>query len=274
MRGVIKKTSPSCYNQGMNHSITSLILDMDGVIWRGSQVIGDLPEIFRRIADKGMKFTLVTNNATRTPQDYVERLTQLGVYVSCDQVVNSGVATAAYLSEIFPGGGDIFIVGERGLLDAMNEYGFAHSERTPLAVVAGLDRKLTYEKLSKATLLIRSGLPFIGTNPDNSIPTTRGLEPGAGSILAALEAASNASPKVIGKPNPEMYEVALKRLGSKPEETIVVGDRLETDIAGAQALGCPTALVLSGVATREQAEAWLPRPDFIVSDLTELLSRI
>jgi 4-nitrophenyl phosphatase len=196
------------------------------------------------------------------------------VNVEPEQLVNSGVATATYLKEIFPDGGEIFIVGERGLIDAMSRYGFSHSDRTPLAVVAGLDRQVTYDKLSKATLFIRSGLPFIGTNPDKSIPTAKGLEPGAGAILAALEAASDVPPKVIGKPNPEMYEVALGRLGTEPKETLVVGDRLETDIAGGQLLGCPTALVLSGVTTKTQSEAWDPRPDFIVSDLTELLSMI
>jgi 4-nitrophenyl phosphatase len=139
-------------------------------------------------------------------------------------------------------------------------------------VIAGLDRGLNYDKLRRATLLIRSGVPFFGTNPDKTFPTPDGQVPGAGALLALLEAASGVSPIIIGKPNPAMYRLAMQRLGARLEETLAVGDRLETDIAGAQALGCPCALVLSGVSSREAAQTWQPTPDLIASDLGELLT--
>jgi 4-nitrophenyl phosphatase len=142
-------------------------------------------------------------------------------------------------------------------------------------VVAGLDRTLTYDKLTQAALLIREGSLFIGTNPDRTYPMPGGrLVPGAGAVLAALEAATDVAPVIIGKPAPEMYQVAMERLGTLAGETLVVGDRLETDIAGAQALGCQTALVLSGVTTQAAALAWEPAPDWIEANLTELLDRL
>jgi 4-nitrophenyl phosphatase len=152
--------------------------------------------------------------------------------------------------------------------------GFFQAEEKVLAVVVGLDRSLTYKQLEIATLLIRTGVPFIGTNPDRSFPTPKGLVPGAGAILAALEAATNVNPVIVGKPSPEMYLLALERLRTAASETLVVGDRLETDILGAQSIGCHTALVLSGVSSAEQASLWTPAPDYVVRDLTELLEKL
>jgi 4-nitrophenyl phosphatase len=140
-------------------------------------------------------------------------------------------------------------------------------------VVAGMDRKLTYDKLRRATLLIRAGAPFIGTNPDKTFPVPEGLIPGAGSILAALETATGVTPLIMGKPSPAMYEVALMRLGTSPAETLVIGDRLETDIEGAQKIGCRTGLVLSGVTTAVQARLWKPQPDIIAENLESIVKR-
>ena len=123
-------------------------------------------------------------------------------------------------------------------------------------------------------MLIRSGVPFIGTNPDRTFPTPEGQVPGAGSILATIEAATDTTPLVIGKPNPAMYQYALDRLGTTPQETLVVGDRLETDIAGAQELGCPSALVLSGVTSEEDAWAWNPPPEIISDNLTNVIREL
>ncbi len=165
--------------------------------------------------------------------------------------------------------GAVFIVGENGIQRALEERGFTpiidpDDETTPVAVVGSIDRSISYQKLRRATLHIRAGAPFYGTNPDKTFPTPQGLVPGAGSILAAIEAATDVKPIIIGKPQPAMMHMALERLGTTPEETLVVGDRLETDIAAGQAAGCKTALVLSGVSTRQQAKDWQPAPDFIV----------
>ena len=252
--------------------IRGLILDMDGVLWRGPQPIGDLKSIFYRIKISGWKVAFATNNATRSTGQYVEVLKSFGLEVEPWQVINSATAVASYLKERFPGGGPVYIIGEQGLKEALAEHGFFPSNQGALAVIAGMDRTLTYEKLRDATLLIRAGVPFIGTNPDHTFPTPQGLVPGAGSILAALITASDVPPIIVGKPEPEMYLIALKRLNITQSEALVVGDRPETDIAGAQAIGCPTALVLSGVTTAEQAKAWLPPPDIITQDLDTLVN--
>lgn len=214
---------------------------------------------------------LATNNATSTPMQYVERLAGYGVKVEAWQIINSAHAVTSYLKKKYPAGGSVYVIGETGVTEALAEKGFTTGEEDVIAVVAGMDRKLSYDKLSRATLLIRSGVPFIGTNPDRTFPVPEGLIPGAGAILAALETATSVKPLILGKPSPAMYQVALERLETTPAETLVIGDRLETDIAGAQALGCRTALVLSGVTTETDARAWKPQPDVIAKDLASLV---
>jgi 4-nitrophenyl phosphatase len=183
------------------------------------------------------------------------------------------MAAAQYLHKQFPTGGPVYIIGEDGIAESLHVYGFYQAEKQVLAVIASMDRQLTYDKLRTATLLIRNGALFVATNSDRTFPTPEGLVPGAGSILAALEAACYQSPIITGKPSPAMYHIALERMNLAPEETLVVGDRPETDIAGAQRIGCKTALVLSGVTSREDAHTWRPSPDLIIDDL-DAISRL
>jgi len=255
-------------------AVSALILDMDGVLWRGSDAIGDLQSIFSQIDRVGLKVIFATNNATRTISQYVSVLSSFGVSAEPWQIINSATAVTYYLCNKFPSGGPVYIIGERGVVEACAEHGFYHSESGALAVIAGMDRNLTYEKLMTATLLLRAGVPFIGTNPDLTFPTPLGLVPGTGSILAALTAASDVSPIIVGKPEPVMYQVALERLNIPPVRALVVGDRPETDIAGAQQIGCRTALVLSGVTDAVQAAAWLPPPDIIADDLEMIVKHL
>lgn len=255
-------------------TIQAVILDMDGVLWRGDQPLGDLPDIFATLGERGYRVVLATNNATLTIEDYLNKIRRFGVELEPWQIVNSSQAVGHYLKQRFPSGGKLNIVGESGLIDTLAGYGFTHDDKDVIAVVAGMDRQLTYNKLRTATLLIRSGALFIGTNPDRTFPVPEGLVPGSGAILAALEAATDISPNIIGKPAPEMYRVALERLEAPAGQTLVVGDRLETDIAGAQTLGCQTALVLSGVTKEDAARAWQPAPDWIVADLTTLVRQL
>jgi 4-nitrophenyl phosphatase len=247
---------------------------MDGVLWRAATPIGDLRSIFSKIESNGCKVIFATNNATRTIQQYIDVLAAFGVKAETWQVINSANAVTDYLSNHYPDGGPVYIIGEQGVIEACAEHGFYQSDVGALAVIVGMDRNLTYEKLKTATLLLRSGIPFIGTNPDLTFPTPYGLVPGAGSILAALTAASDVAPIIVGKPVPTMYRIALERLNLSPGKVLVVGDRPETDIAGAQLLGCLTALVLSGVTNAEQAAAWRPIPDIIADDLDSVVKLI
>ena len=253
------------------NNIRALILDMDGVLWKGDALIADLPPIFDEIERLGLGVIMATNNSTRTPAQYIKKLCSFGVELEGWQVINSTEATAQYLSQFYPEGGPVYVVGESGLVEVLEAKGFTISEEAVLAVVAGMDRALTYDKIMQASKFIRAGAKFIGTNPDRTFPTPQGLVPGAGTMLAAIEAASYVSPTVIGKPEPIIYQIALERLGVQPAQALMVGDRLETDIAGGQFVGCPVALVLSGVTSLEEAQAWRPKVDIIADNLTSLL---
>lgn len=251
--------------------IKALILDMDGVIWRGDKPIGNLPLIFATLKQNGYGVLLATNNSTRTVDQYLQVLASLGVFLEPWQIVTSSEAVGDYLEAKFPQGGPVYVVGEGGLLDAMRRRGFYIDTQKTLAVVAGMDRQLTYQKVAVANHLIRSGAMYIGTNADKTFPTPDGLIPGAGSILAAIATASETEPLVIGKPKPYMYELGLQRLGIAANQALVVGDRLETDIIGAQEIGCYSALVLSGVTNQAKAQSWRPQPDWIGPDLETLV---
>ena len=256
--------------------IKVLILDMDGVLWRDTAPIGDLPAIFSHIHKLGLKVVLATNNATKTIAEHLEKLANFGVLLEPWQIVSSAQATAETLAKDLSEKGHVFLIGENGINHALEEFGFTpitdpENDSTPIAVVGSLDRSLSYKKLLRATLHIRTGIPFYGTNPDKTFPTPNGLVPGAGSILAAIHAATDVEPIIIGKPLPFMIHIALKRLKVGAEETLVIGDRLETDIAAGQAAGCTTAVVLSGVATKKQVGAWIPKPDLIADNLGLLL---
>lgn len=243
-------------------TIKALILDMDGVLWKGDAPIGDLPATFKRIRERGLKFMFATNNGTKTPEEYQKKLADLGVDVEAEQVVTSALGIASMLERKFPHGTKIFMIGEDGIRVALEEKGFEllSVDNAPQAqvVVMGLDRSINFQKIAEATLLVRAGIPFYTTNTDRTFPIPRGEIPGAGSWLAVITSATGVEPIVAGKPFPYLMELALERLGTSKEETLVVGDRLETDIAAGQAVGCPTALMLSGVSTREEAKDWNP----------------
>lgn len=255
----------------VNYTIMGMILDMDGVLWKGDQPLVDLPATFAKLAEMRLRVILATNNATRSSRDYLEILAGFGVFLEAWQVINSGEAAALYLKERYPPNTHVYVVGEQGLADTLHEHGFEVKEQEARIVVAGLDRKFSYRKMRIAAHLIRNGCLFIGTNGDATLPTPSGLVPGAGAILASIQTASGVSPFIMGKPEPAMIQIALQRLGTPPGKTLAVGDRLETDIAGAQAVGLLSALVLSGVSSLSEVKAWKPAPNYIADDLTELL---
>jgi len=260
-------------------NIKALILDMDGVLWAETAPIGDLPAVFRSIQRQGLQVCLATNNATRTPQQFLEKLCAFGVEtLEPWQILTSPLALVSELGRRFPQPGRIFTIGEAGLVNALKEAGFTPLDETnwtadgPVqAVVMGWDHGINFEKLRRATLLIRAGTPFYATNTDRTFPTPEGLIPGAGALISVLVTATGVEPIVAGKPSRFLMDLACERMHTSPAETLVVGDRVETDIAGGQAAGCPTALVLSGVTSEAAGRAWRPAPDRIVPDLTALL---
>jgi 4-nitrophenyl phosphatase len=210
----------------------------------------------------------------RTIHQHLDKVASFGVALEPWQVVNSSQAVASYLHHLHPQGGPVFVVGEPALVETLEAAGFWLAEKDVVAVVGSIDTRVSYGKLRTATLLIRAGAPFVATNPDRTFPTPAGLVPGAGAILASIEAATDVKPVICGKPLPAMYEIALERMVLAAHEVLVVGDRAETDIVGAQALGCPCALVLSGVTTPAQAAALQPQPDWMEADLTAVIERL
>src|SRR5512142_1615134 len=262
--------------QQFSPAIRGLILDADGVLWKDTSPIGDLPRIFEHIRALGLKVTLATNNATMTVDQYLGKVASFGVKLEPEQVVTSAHGTAAALTKAFPDKGAVFVVGETGLISAVCDAGFAAvtdpaDQQPVVAVVAGFDRAVTYQKLQRAMWHVKAGARYYGTNPDATFPTPAGLVPGAGAVIAAVRTAAGVDPIFIGKPSPFMFTLAAERLQLAMDEILAVGDRLETDIAGGQGVGARTALVLSGVSTAEQAKQWKPQPDMIVKDLATLV---
>lgn len=252
-------------------SIKALILDMDGVLWKDSTPIGDLPMIFNRIQALGLQVVLATNNATLSVDMYLSKLNQMGVNLQAWQIITSPQAAAFLLQQHLPSPCAVYVIGEKGLQDTLALSGYAHSDNASAAVVAGLDRTLTYEKLRAATLLIKRGALFIATNLDATLPTPQGPIPGAGAVIAALQTATAVLPLVAGKPHPTMYQMAFDRLRLAPDQTLAVGDRLETDIAGGLAAGCQTALVLTGISTAADAAVTPFKPHLVADSLSSLL---
>ncbi len=252
-------------------SIRGVVTDLDGVVWRDGQPLPGVPEFFDFLRSRGIPFLMATNNSTRTVRRYVEMLRGIGIEIGPEQVLTSSVATALYLRERYPNGARLYVIGEEGLTETLREYGFKLADRDVAAVVVGKDGDFTFQKLVTANRLIRAGAEFIGTNPDRTFPTPNGIEPGTGAILAGIEAASERSPLIIGKPGRTMFEMALERLGTRADETLMIGDRLETDILGAVEAGLKSALVLSGVTTREKLAGSDVRPDYIFENLAALL---
>jgi len=251
---------------------------MDGVLWKADAPIGDLQAIFSRFHAMGLLIALVTNNGTRTPEQYVDKLRSFGVEVEPWQVITSAQGVAHLLAKDFPSGGPVFVIGEDGVLAALRDQGFQpvsiEDSQKAQAVVMGLDRAVNFAKVSEAALLIRNGVPFYATNSDKTFPTPRGEIPGAGAWISVIVTATGIEPIYAGKPAPFLLELARERLGTSRDESLVIGDRLETDISGGQNAGFPVGLVLSGVSSREQGTKWKPEVDYLAEDLNSLLEKI
>ena len=251
-----------------------LLVDLDGVVYHGDRVIPSAPGFFRYLRQQKIPFLLTTNNSTLGPPEYVAKLARMDIEVAESEVLGSADATASYLKQQAPDGGRVFVIGEGGLKDAIEGAGFALAETDAQFVVVGLDRQLTYQKLTTAVRLVRGGAAFIGPNPDTTLPTDDGIIPGAGSFQAAILAATGIRPTIIGKPEPTMLLIGCQRLGTSPADTAIIGDRLDTDIVGGYRAGVRTILVLTGVSTRAEAEHAEVKPDSVFEDLPALQAAI
>ncbi|WP_297480382.1 HAD-IIA family hydrolase [Thermococcus sp.] len=256
-----------------------IIFDMDGVIYRGNRPVEGAREVVECLKEKEIPFLFLTNNSTKTPRMYREKLLSMGIDVPAERIITSGLATRLYMERHMEPG-RIFVIGGKGLHEEMEKlnWGTVSLEdcregkwRDIRHVVVGLDPGLTYEKLKYGTLAIRNGASFIGTNPDTTYPAEEGLYPGAGAIIASLKASTERDPLIIGKPNEPVYEIAREKMGSV-DEIWMVGDRLDTDIAFAKRFGMKAVMVLTGVSTLEDVKDSPFKPDLILPSVKELLN--
>ncbi len=253
-------------------TIRAVLFDMDGVLYRGDLPLGGVNELLVFLETRAIPYVCITNNAMRTPAQFAAKVQAFGLRVPADRIVTSSVATNVYLRSVAPRGTPIYAIGMEGLFEPLFGDGyFVLDERAPRYVVVGANFELTYAKLRTACLAIRAGATFIGTNPDRTFPAADGIIPGCGAILAALQAATDQQPIIIGKPEAAMFEAALKLLAANPSTTLIVGDRYDTDILGGAKAGLKTALVLTGVSDAAEAQRGPTMPDAIITDLGELL---
>jgi 4-nitrophenyl phosphatase len=249
-----------------------LITDMDGVLWRGKEPLPGLPEFFQFLRDRSVHFMCATNNSSATPEKVAEKLRSFDTNVAADEIVTSSVALADHLRTILPARSKVYVIGMEGLIEAITRADFVIADEDVAAVIVGIDWNVAYNQLKRATLLIRSGAQFFGTNSDATFPSPEGIIPGAGSLLAMLETATSVKPIVIGKPATILYEIAMQRMGASVDETIALGDRLETDILSAINLNMKSILVLSGVTTPDQLAASDYQPNWVFEDISDLLN--
>jgi NagD protein len=245
------------------------LIDMDGVIYRGSELIPGAERFVRELLDLELPFFFLTNNSQRTRRDVVAKLRRLGIEVNESHIFTCAMATARFLAAQKPGG-TAYVIGEGGLLHALHQNGYAIVDHEPDYVVVGEGRAVTYEMVETAVRMVLAGAKLIATNLDPNCPTQAGLRPGCGAIVAMLETATGRRAFSVGKPSAVMMRAARKELGLDASRTTMIGDTMETDILGGVQLGYRTILVLSGGTSRADLDAFAYRPDLVVESIAEL----
>ena len=252
-------------------TLRGLLIDLDGVVYTGRDPIPGAAEFLAEARRRGLLFQLVTNNSTTSPELVADRLRTMDIEVLPEEILTSAYAAVAYVKAHAEPGARVRVVGEAGLREAVEREGFLIVDDGDVDVewvIAGLDRGFTYAKLAGATKAIMAGARFVATNADALLPVEGGqVVPGAGTMIAAIQTATAVEPVVLGKPEPGLFAVGVERLGLPQETVAMVGDRLDTDVDGGRRAGLRTILVLSGVSTRAEADAWPTPPDAIVADL-------
>ncbi|MET1030724.1 TIGR01457 family HAD-type hydrolase [Domibacillus tundrae] len=245
------------------------LIDLDGTMYAGTQVIPGAPEFIDRLNEAGIPYLFVTNNSSRTPEQVAEKLVKMGIRTTPENVFTTSRATAQFIHDEKPGA-TIYVIGEDGILEALAEQGLeVVTHENPDYVVTGIDRGITYEKLAGACLSVRNGARFISTNGDIAIPTERGFMPGNGSLTSVVSVSTETQPVFIGKPEPIIMEQAMAVLGTSKEETIMVGDYYDTDIRAGIGIGIDTLLVHTGVTQPEFLKRYEVQPTHTRNNLNE-----
>ena len=252
---------------------SAFISDMDGVVYHGNHLLPGAAEFIRLLEARKLRYLFLTNSSERTPRELAEKLSRLGVTVAPEHFYTSALATADFLSRQKPGC-SVFAVGEAGLANALYEKGISMNDVDPDYVVIGETRTYSFERLEKAVRLVLGGARLIGTNPDLTGPTENGIVPATGSLIAPIELSTGSKAYFIGKPNPFMMRRAVKRLDAMSRETVIIGDRMDTDIIAGVEAEVDTVLVLSGVTKKEDLPRFAYTPKFVMSGLTELTAAL
>ncbi|MFJ9691315.1 HAD-IIA family hydrolase [Kitasatospora sp. NPDC101183] len=270
-----RRTAPGGSEAPLTGAYDTALLDLDGVVYAGPHAIEHAVASLDAARAAGMRLAYVTNNASRPPRVVAEHLTGLGVPAEPADVINSAQAAARVVAELVPAGAKVLVVGGAGLEEALAERGLVAVRslaEEPLAVVQGYDPTVGWAQLAEAAYAVQSGLPWVASNTDLTIPTARGIAPGNGTLVAAVRAAAGTDPVVAGKPQPPMHRETVLRTGAR--RPLVVGDRLDTDIEGAFNGGVDSLLVFTGVTTPAQllAAPAEHRPTYLAEDLRGLLT--
>ena len=248
------------------------LIDLDGTAYRGTELIPETLTFVKQLHEAKIPYLFLTNNSTKTPAMAAEILTKFGYPVESSQVYTSSIATASYIYKENPNA-KIFMIGEVGLKDALNTKGFTFVDTGAEAdyVVMGLDREITYEKLTQACIGVRSGAKFVVTNEDRALPTERGFIPGNGAMASVVATSTGVAPIYIGKPNAIIMNFALAELGLAASEVAMVGDNYHTDILAGIKSGLPTIHIEGGVSSRADVLSYDEQPTHLLKDLTEIL---
>lgn len=249
------------------------LIDLDGTLYHGTRIVPGADRFISYLNEQGIPYLFVTNNSSRTPEEVAKHLTDMGIQATADKVLTSALGAARHLLSIAPEA-KVAVIGEHGLVHAMNNAGFEITEAKPDYVIQGIDHHFNYERLKQALDWISGGAKYILTNPDLLLPTNEGLQPGAGTLSAAIQAATGVVPVTIGKPEAILIEQAMKLLGVHASETAVIGDNMLTDILAGVKAGCGSILTLTGVTTRQNLAHYQEQtgiiPDFMFADLHDL----
>lgn len=246
------------------------ICDMDGVIYHGNRLLPGVPDFVEWLKAAGKKFLFLTNSSERSPRELSQKLARLGIDVGEEHFYTSALATASFLASQRPRGG-AYVIGESGLFHALYEAGFSMNDVDPDYVIVGETRSYSYEKIEHAIAHVRNGARLIGTNPDLTGPSEKGIVPATGALIAPIELATNVKAYFVGKPNPLMMRHALRVLGCRREETAIIGDRMETDIIAGIESEIQTVLVLTGVTARDDLPRYPYAPGHVLDSVRDLV---